>query len=322
MPRRIDISYRTIIFIAAFALALWVTFLILDILILLFVAIILTSALGPLVTFFERRLKLPKALGIVLTYIIIFVVLTGIIASFYAPLKEQSDKLISTLPPLLAERFNITNFDQGFFQQFAGFSSNIFSFSLQVFNNILTLVLLLVITFYLLMEREELKERIASFFPGKDAMVRHLMAKIEEKLGAWFRGQLFLTLIIGTLTYIGLTILGLPYALPLALLAGIMEVVPVIGPIISAIPAIGLAFTVNPVLAAGVAALYFIIQQLENNLIVPQIMKRAVGLNPLIVIIAIAVGNRLLGVGGALLAVPLVVVIQIMVAEILNEKKA
>src|SRR3989344_4850682 len=100
-----------------------------------------------------------------------------------------------------------------------------------------------------------------------------------------------------------------------------MEVIPVIGPIISAIPAILIALTISPILAMGVAAMYFIIQQLENHLIVPQVMKRAVGLNPLVVILAIAIGSRILGFAGALLAVPLVVVLQIIAAEIISEKK-
>ena len=99
-----------------------------------------------------------------------------------------------------------------------------------------------------------------------------------------------------------------------------MEVVPVIGPIISAIPSILIALTISPLLGLAVAVMYFVIQQLENHLIVPQVMKRAVGINPLFVILAIAVGSRLLGFAGALLAVPIAVVIQIIVAEIIEEK--
>lgn len=150
--------------------------------------------------------------------------------------------------------------------------------------------------------------------------MRKMMIKIEEKLGAWLRGQLFLSIIIGLVSYIGLLIFNIPYALPLALLAGVMEIIPVIGPIISAIPAVLIALTISPILALGVAAMYFVIQQLENHLIVPQVMKRAVGLNPLVVILAIAIGSRILGFAGALLAVPLAVVIQIIAAEIIAEK--
>lgn len=320
MPRKIDISHKTIIFITIFLLSLWVTYLILDLLILLFVALILTSALAPLVDFFVR-LKMPKALGIVITYIIILIIMGGILAILLPPLIEQSDRMINSLPPLLAEKFNIANIDQTIFQQFANYSTNIFSFSLALFNNIIMVIFLLVLTFYLLLERENLEIRGSNLFVGKEKRVQGLIVKIEDKLGSWFRGQLFLSAIIAAFTYIGLFVLNLPYALPLAILAGLMEVVPVIGPIVASLPAIALAFTISPVLAGGTAAMYFIIQQMENHIIVPQVMKRAVGLNPLIVILAIAVGSRLLGIGGAFLAVPIVVVVQILLDDFLKELK-
>jgi predicted PurR-regulated permease PerM len=135
------------------------------------------------------------------------------------------------------------------------------------------------------------------------------------------RGQLALSFIIGGAAYLGLSILSVPYALPLAILAGIMEVVPVIGPIVSAIPAILIAYLISPFLALMVALIYFVIQQLENHLIVPQVMNKAVGLNPLVVILAIAIGGRLLGISGALLAVPITVVIQIITEDILNNEE-
>lgn len=321
MIRRIDVSYKTIIFTIILILSLWVIYTIRDLLMLILFSVILMSALSPLVSLFTK-VKIPKGLGILVTYIIILGVLSGILVSFVPPLIEQSSKLIAALPTILVEQFNITAIDQGVFQsELTGLSKNLFSFTLIIFDNIVTLIFLLVLTFYLLLERENLEQRISNLFIGREERIGKLIVKIEEKLGAWLRGQLFLSLIIGVLAYIGLIILNIPYAPPLALLAGIMEVVPVIGPIIAAIPAIVLAFTVSPVLAAGAAAMYFVIQQLENNLIVPQVMKRAVGLNPLVVILAIAVGSRLLGVIGALLAVPMVVVLEIIVADILEDKK-
>jgi predicted PurR-regulated permease PerM len=171
------------------------------------------------------------------------------------------------------------------------------------------------------LERENLEERIAAFFVGREQRVKSLIVQIEEKLGSWLRGQLFLSLIIGILSYIGLLVLGIPYALPLAVVAGVLEVIPVIGPIISSIPSVLIALTISPILGLAVAAMYFVIQQLENHLIVPQVMKRAVGLNPLIVILAIAIGSSLLGFAGALLAVPIAVVLQTVVGEVIESRK-
>lgn len=321
MPRKIDVSHRTIIFTVTFLLGLWILYQIKDLLILLFISVILMSALVPLINFFIK-LRIPKVISILITYVIIISAISGIIIGFLPLLIEQSNRLISTVPPFLIEYFNITNIDQTFLQtQLTDLSKNLLSWTLVFFDNLITIIFLLVLTFYLLLEREELEKHLSSFFLNQEMRVKNLIIKIEEKLGAWVRGQLSLSLIIGILAYIGLILLNMPYALTLALLAGLLEVVPVIGPIVAAIPAVVIAFTISPVLAGGVAAMYFVIQQLENNLIVPQVMKRAVGLNPLVIILAIAIGSRLLGIIGALLAVPLTVVLQIIFTDVLMEKK-
>lgn len=321
MPQRIDISYKTIIFIAVFILGLWLIFLIKDLLLILFASIILMSALSPLVRVFVEW-KIPKALSIGITYLIILGVMAGILAGILPPLVYETRKLATTLPPILGALFNVTNIDSSVVSsELANISKNFITFILAVFDNFLTIILLLVITFYLLLEKEDLEHRIANLFIGREERVKKSIVQIEEKLGAWLRGQLFLSLLIGVLSYIGLSLLHIPYALPLAVIAGIMEVVPVIGPIISAIPPILVALTISPLLSLAVVALYFVIQQAENHLIVPQVMKAAVGLNPLIVILAIALGSRLLGITGALLAVPITVVLQIIISEIIEERK-
>lgn len=321
MPQKVDVSHKTVIFITIFILALWVTYLIRDLLIILFVAVIFVSALSPLVNLFVR-FRLPKVLSIALTYIIIIAIVAGLIIGMLPPLIEQSSKLIVSSPSLVASFFNITNIDKTVFSsELTSLSKNLFSITLSIFDNLLAIIFLLVLTFYMLLEKDNLESRIASLFKNKEERVRRSIVKIEEKLGAWLQGQLILSLLVGILSFIGLTILNIPYALPLALIAAVMEVIPVIGPIISAIPAIFLALTISPLLSVMVAAMYLIIQQLENSLIVPQVMKRAVGLNPLIVILAIAIGSRLLGISGALLAVPIAVVFQIIAAEIIEGKE-
>lgn len=322
MPQKIDISHKTVIFVAIFILALWIVFLIRDLLIILFVALILMSALTPLVNFFVK-MKIPKAISIVLTYIIIIAFVVAILFGIVPPLIEQSTRLVVTLPPLVAEAFKITNIDQSILQsELSAFSRNIVSLTITLFDNVLTIIFLLVVTFYLLMERADLEKRVAALFIGNEDRTKKLLEKIEEKLGSWLRGQLLLSVIIGVVSYIGLFLFNIPYALPLALFAGIMEVIPVIGPIVSSLPSILVALTISPVLGMGVAIMFFVIQQLENNLIVPQVMKRAVGLNPLVVMLAIAVGSRLLGFAGALLAVPIAVVLQIIAADIIEGRKS
>ena len=145
---------------------------------------------------------------------------------------------------------------------------------------------------------------------------------VEDRLGAWVRGQATLGLTIGIMTAIGLSLLGLPYVLPLSIFAGLLEAVPNIGPIVSAIPAILIALTISPLMGLVTALLYFIIQQAENHLIVPFVMRKVVGLPPLVTMIALLIGGKLAGIPGALLGVPIVVTMQTIISEYYKLKTA
>lgn len=320
MSRRIDISYRTIIFFVSFLILLWVIFLIRDIILLLFVALILMSALSPLVSILTRR-KIPKSLAILIIFILVISLLVTVLTVGFTPLITQTSSLSQRLAEVTGNLLRIGNVDQSVIQQeLSGLSRGIIDFTLNVFESIISFVSVIVITFYLLLDRERLEDRIVTLFAGHREKARRLIGRTEEKLGAWLRGQLILSATIGILVYAGLAILGIEYALPLAIIAGLLEVVPIIGPIIAAAPAVLVALTTSPLLAALVAGMYLAIQQVEGHVIVPQVMKRAVGLNPLLVILTISIGGRLLGIGGALLAVPIAVVIQIAVEEVLREE--
>jgi len=141
-----------------------------------------------------------------------------------------------------------------------------------------------------------------------------VLLQIEKRLGAWVLGQVCLMIFIGLLVYGGLFFLRVEYALPLAIFAGLLEIVPTIGPTVSAIPAVLVAFGSSPGLALSVAALYIIVQQIENNLLVPLVMKQSVGLSPVLTILALMIGGRFGGIAGAVLAVPVLISIQ----EIVN----
>lgn len=319
MVRKVDISHKTIFFIAGFLGSLWALFQIRDVIILLFIAIIFMSALAPVVDYLEK-FKLPKSLAIGVSYIIVLAIIVGLLYIVSIPLVEQTTNLTQSLPSriqhLLPEAGPINR--SVIEQQLANASKNAIDFTFTIFNNFIAFISLAVLTFYLLLERDKLDHLISQFFVGKEEQTRRIVRRIEDKLGAWLRGQLALSLIIGVLVYIVLFLFAIPYALPLAILAGILEIVPVIGPIISAIPAVLIAYLISPVLALMVGIAFFIIQQLENNFIVPQVMKKAVGLNPLIVILAVSIGGKLLGIAGALLAVPITVVIQILIQDVLK----
>lgn len=318
MTRRIDISSKTVIFVAAFGILLWILFHILDIILLFFVAFILMSALNPLVERL-RRWKVPKILAVLVVFLLTLGGIISLLTAGLSPLVSQTSNLVQRLGETINSLLQTNIVDQSVIQQeVSKFSAQVVSITLDVFKNLISWVSVLVVTIYMLFDREKMENYVTSFFGERQDKVKSLLRKIEDKLGAWLHGQLLLSAVVGILVYIGLVILGVEFALPLAIIAGLLEVVPVIGPIISAIPAILVGLTVSPLFAALIGGLYLAVQQIENQIIVPQVMKRAVGLNPLLVILAVSVGGRLLGIAGALLAVPIAVVIQLIVQEGLN----
>jgi predicted PurR-regulated permease PerM len=239
------------------------------------------------------------------------------------PLITQSIHLGDKLPEYLSTVLPMVKIDvQMITSQVGPLGENILKVTLGLFSNIITIFTIFVISFYFLLERQYLEEHLSSFF-GKDqaTITIKIMEKVEEKLGAWVRGQLLLGLTIWLFTFIGLLLLGIPYVLSLSIFAGIMEIVPIIGPIISAIPALLVALTYSPVLALGTLALFFAIQQVEAHLIVPMVMKRAVGLPPVISIIALMVGAKLGGIMGALLSVPVILTLTTTLTEYLHHKE-
>lgn len=320
MNKGVDVSHRTVIFVTAFLLIIWILYQIRDVILLFFVAIIFMSALSPIVDLF-KKLKVPTSLGIAVTYIFILGLISLLIALTVTPLIEQTSTLAVVLPHSIAQLLPSDLIDRSILQkELTNISKDALTFTLTIFSNVVGFISVVVLTFYLLLDKDRFKRLLAQLFVHHEERAIRVIEKVEDKLGAWLRGQIFLSLIIGTMSYFLLWFLGIPYALPLAILAGLLEVIPVIGPIISAVPAVFLAYLVSPTTAVFVAFGYLAIQQLENNLIVPQVMRRAVGLNPLVVIFAIAVGGRLLGIGGALLAVPITVVIQLIAQEVLNKQ--
>ena len=199
---------------------------------------------------------------------------------------------------------------------------NVFLKIINIFGSLITFVSVLVIVFYLLLEVEAIKKIIQSVTPNKfQTYTTQLFVQAQNKINFWLKGQIILCLIIGILTYIGLLILGVKYALLLALIAGVFEIIPYLGPILGAIPAVFLAFTQNPFTAFLVILLYLIIQQLENSILVPKIMSKTIGLNPIIILIVFLIGGKLYGLIGALLAIPIATALSVLIKDYFELKR-
>lgn len=313
---KIEVSIKTVLFAIAFLAGLWLIGQILDIIFLLFIAFLLMTAIYPLVIFMER-FRIPRALGILLVYTVVFGFFGASLVSAIPALVAQSANLIEELPIFIAKILPYWNIDiSSFTQQIAPFGESLVKVTLGVFSNIFAVVTVLVFTFYFLMERRHADDILTSIFgPDVSGRVLIVLRQVERRLGSWVRGELLLMTIVGLCSYIGLTILHVEFALPLAILAGLLEVIPMIGPTISAIPAILVALATSPFLALSVIALYVVVQQLENNLLVPIIMKKSVGFAPIVTILVLMIGGRLAGATGAILSVPIALVIQEVVSD-------
>ena len=316
MPRKIEVSHRTIIFTALFIGLLWFLYFIRDIVIQLAIALLIAAVLNPPVSRLSK-IKIPRALSILVIYILSLGILGGAIVLILAPLVEQTTSFANSLPEYLG-RISMPFLIEGdllgqFTSQLGSMPANLVKFSISVFSNILTVLAIFIFSFYFLLSRTKLEGFLAGLF-GEEIGREYIpmIDELEGRLGGWARGQLILMLIVGVANYIGLTLLGIPFALPLALLAGVLEIVPTLGPIIASIPAMIVGFGISPVAGFGAAILSFLVNQLENYILVPKIMERSAGVNPIITIIAIIVGFRLAGVAGAILAVPTVITLGVL----------
>jgi len=318
---KFEISTKTIIFTTFWLLFLCFVYLVRDIILMLLVAFVLMSALRPTVDKLET-FKIPR----VLAGLFLFLVMLSLVALFgtliIPPLVFETSKLIILIPDYLNDALGyISPYFSTLFNQITPFGSNILKFTFGFFSNFLALLMILVISFYLLIERKHLLPLLEAIMEDKTAhKAFRIVEKVEERLGSWVRGQLALGTIVGIMTFFaGLTFLGVPYALPLALIAAVLEIVPNIGPIISTIPAALVALATSPLLALATIALFFLIQQIENNLIVPKIMQKVVGLNPLITIVALLTGGKLMGILGVVMAVPVFLIIQTTFKEVIKK---
>jgi len=193
--------------------------------------------------------------------------------------------------------------------------------TISIFSNILGVLAVLFFAFYLLLSRDKLDDQLAAFFgKARSKEITKLIDTLEEKLGGWARGELTLMIVVGLSTYVGLRLLGIPFALSLAMLAGLLEIIPYIGPIIAAIPAVIIGFGISPVIGLATAALVFLVQQLENYLLVPKVMEKSVGVSPIITLLSLAIGFKVAGIVGALISVPAVITLQVISKEYLLSK--
>ena len=318
------------------AITLFFLYFIRDIIIVFFVAIIITASVAPAIERLEM-FRIPRMLSVLGVYALIVGVLVTIISLIVPIFSSQMVEFSANVPRYLERISLFVNGIDSFFRihdvpldgaamsssgESSGTVSGIFSTTVSVFHAIFSAVVIFFLSLYMSFERRGIDKVLRTVTPAEyEERVLYFSRKIQEKIGQWMFGQLLLMAIVFTFYFIGLTALGIPYALLLALLGGLLEMVPYAGPTVAALPAIALGLLVSPWLGAAVVLLYFVIQQIQNHIVVPQVMRRTVGLNPVAVILALLIGAKLAGIAGILLAVPSAAALSVFTDEFLGTRK-
>jgi predicted PurR-regulated permease PerM len=316
----------------------WIIYLVRDVLVLIYIAALVAIGLGPIVNAIERNrwprtrfaTRVPRWVAILTIYLAMIGAIVGVGMLVLPPLVAQARELWSNLPDLL-HRGQMWLIERGFLNRelsvqeavqrtpvggadavdtvigaVSGFVGGIFGF-----------VTILILAFYMMLDAESFARTFVRLFPPSDRPRAAAAARsVSAKVSAWLGGQLLLASVIGSTAAIGLYVMGVPYFYVLALIAAFGELIPIVGPVLSAVPAVIVALTVSPTLALGVIVFFLVQQQFENHIHVPKVMQRQVGVSPVTVITSLLIGGSLLGVVGAILAIPTAAILQVAFYEL------
>jgi predicted PurR-regulated permease PerM len=336
-PRRLIVFGVTVFFAGAVVVTL--LYFLRTVLLLLYVSMLLAIGFSPAVNWLQHRLaghqqRIPRWAAILVLYVTGLATIALLLAVLLPQIGRQMAELWQRLPEY-AEQLQDTLVSAGLIDRRWTWSEmlqklpnpgaalgGVVNAVQGVIGVITGTVAILILPFYLLVEAESLQKSFLKLFaPERRPAVARVTRDVTFKVGAWLTGQLLLAAIIGSTAAVGLWILGVPYFWVLGLVAGIGELVPVIGPVIAAVPAIFMGWTVSGQTALLVA-IYFLVQQIvENNVLVPRVMSQQVGVSAATVLVAILIGSTLLGITGALLAVPSAAIVQVLFQEFTQDEE-
>ncbi len=316
----------------------WAAYLVRDVLLLIYISGLLAIGFSPIVRLIEKQhllpvgtRRLPRWLAILVLYVFILGTLTGIGFLVVPPIVHQGQQLWTALPDML-DKGQLFLVEKGVLKQPLTMQeamarapvsrggqavTTVFGALAGVIGGLFGLLTILILTFYLLVESADVRASLLRLFPApRRARIDAASRAITVKVSAWLGGQLLLGAIIGSSSAVGLWLIGVPFFYVLALISGIGELIPVVGPILSAIPAVAVAASVSGKAVLLVIIFFVVQQQFENHVLVPKIMERQVGVSAVTVIVALLIGGRLLGILGAILAVPTAAILQVLVSEL------
>jgi predicted PurR-regulated permease PerM len=336
----INIRASTIVKVIGIGLFFVLLYLLRDVLLVLIFSIIIASAVGPFADWLEKA-KIPRLLAVLFLYLSFFGLIIVILSLVVPFISMEISQLTVALPKFIASLsgalekaqqsttthyFDFFSEIQNLLDSFSQFlqvtSTSVINLLINIFGGILSFIATIIISFYLSVMRGGIINFLNSIVPEKyEEYVVNLWRRTERKVGRWFQGQLLLALTVGVLVFVGLSLLQIKYALLLGLVAMVLEIIPIAGPVISAIPGVILAFVQSPAMGIWVLLLYIAVQQMESHILTPLILGKSLGMNPIVVIIAVLVGGQMAGILGIIISVPIAVVIVEILEDLAKRKE-
>ncbi|MDP3947744.1 MAG: AI-2E family transporter [bacterium] len=295
-------------------------FVAMDILLALLAAVILSAGLNPIVSFLERW-RIPRVVGTLLIFIFAIGVLATLLYAVIPIAIVEFASLFDHLGEIAGGIFGaqdsaqIVELIKRYLDQLSGVltagSTSLVAVASSFIGGIVTTLAVVVITFYLTVSRDGVERFIQAVLPLEyEDRVLNIVARANVKIGYWLQTQIFLSLMVGLATFLGLWLLGVKYALFLGILAALLEIIPFVGPIFAGSIAVLIALADSPMLAIYTLLLFVVIQQIESQLMVPVVMRRAIGVHPVVILMSLLLGAQLAGFLGLIIAVPTAVILQ------------
>ncbi|OGC50379.1 hypothetical protein A2716_04195 [candidate division WWE3 bacterium RIFCSPHIGHO2_01_FULL_40_23] len=321
MQKNIVISARSIFITFLLIIVLVLLYQIRDVILQLVIASILALSIEPAVKYMARK-KMPRGIAVGIVFTISFFVIILFFALALPLVATQLRNLVLNLPNIISAAVASEQIRASLLKSVSEFGvalDDVFAVTLSVFANTFSFITVFVFTLYLSLDLPNVKRRFLALFADdvKD-YVDDTWVEVEDNLSRWIKGQLFLMFVVGLMGYFSLLILQVPYAASLGVVSGVLEVVPVIGPIISTIIAGIVGLAVSPVTGLLSVALFIGIQQVENSILVPRVMQKVAGFNPLVTMIALLIGAKLYGVAGALISIPISLLSVVIFKRLIN----
>lgn len=320
MNGKLDISWKTLWRILFVVIIATILFMVREVILILLFAIVISSALDIPVNFFESK-KIPRVLSTLVLFLLIIAVFALVLytivpisiielQNFLGALNEKEIPIfggIDTYP--LIQKLNSSLGD------FAGMlfsgGGSLVNIVAGIFGNIALVLVTLVLSFYLTVDRFGVEKFLRAVLPATgENYIIDIYSRTRKKMGRWIKGQILMMIMVGVFSFIGLWVLGVKYSLILGILAGLFEIVPIAGPIFSGAVAFLAAIPTSWELGLYVIILFFIIQQVENHILVPLVMRKAVGISPIVIVLFLLAGSQIAGLAGIILSVPVAMVFQ------------